>query len=112
MLSDGVSRNLEWSGAVRHGGGPLVVIAGAGAGKTTLIAQRFLWLVELGAQPSRIAVVTPSRGRAEAIRERLETELTRGYEELVLGTPVELAAAVLDRTGSGSSAGESLLALL
>ena len=112
MLSDGVSRKPEWSGAVRHGGGPLVVLGAAGTGKTTLVAERFLWLVEEEVEPSRIAVVTPSRERAEALRECLETKLTRGYEELCVGTPVDLAAAVMERTGTGSSAAESLLALL
>ena len=84
----------------------------AGTGKTTLIGDRFLWLVQQGTEPSRIAVVAPSRGRAEALRERLESELTRGYEELLLGTPVDLAAAVMDRTGTGPSGSESLMALL
>jgi DNA helicase-2/ATP-dependent DNA helicase PcrA len=84
----------------------------AGAGKTTLIAERFMWLVEEGVEPARIAVVAPSRGRAEALRERLETALMRGYEELAVGTPVELAAVVMDRTGTGTSAGETLLTLL
>ena len=65
-----------------------------------------------GDRAARIAVVAPSRGRAEALRDRLETELSRGYEELALGTPVDLAAAVIDRTGTGSGVAESLMALL
>jgi DNA helicase-2/ATP-dependent DNA helicase PcrA len=111
MLSDGVSA-LDRSEAVRHQDGPLVLTGAAGTGKTTLIGDRFLWLVQQGTEPSRIAVVAPSRGRAEALRERLESELTRGYEELLLGTPVDLAAAVMDRTGAGPSGSESLMALL
>ncbi|MGN6170436.1 MAG: ATP-dependent helicase [Solirubrobacteraceae bacterium] len=103
---------LERSEAVRHRGGPLVMTAAAGTGKTTLIAERFLWLVEQGTEPSRIAIVAPSRSRAEALRERLETELTRGYEELLLGTAVDLAAAVVDRTGTGPGGSESVMALL
>ncbi|MBV9167984.1 MAG: UvrD-helicase domain-containing protein, partial [Solirubrobacterales bacterium] len=89
-----MSAERERSQVIRHRGGPLVLIAGAGAGKTTLIAQRFMGLAEEGMVPSRIAVLTPSRGRAEALRERLETALTRGYEELAVGTPVELSAVV------------------
>jgi DNA helicase-2/ATP-dependent DNA helicase PcrA len=102
MLSDAVSVDINWSGAVRHRGGPLVVIGGAGTGKTTLIVERFLWLVQAGTEPSRIALVAPSRGRAEALRERLEIALTRGYEELSIGTPVDLAAAVAERAGVGA----------
>jgi DNA helicase-2/ATP-dependent DNA helicase PcrA len=97
---------------VRHRGGPLVLAGAAGTGKTTLIGDRFLWLVGQGTEPSRIAIVAPARGRADALRERLETELTRGYEELVLGTPVDLAAAVMDRTGTGPGGSASLIALL
>ncbi|HZO76970.1 MAG TPA: UvrD-helicase domain-containing protein, partial [Solirubrobacteraceae bacterium] len=103
---------LERSEAVRHQDGPLVLTGAAGTGKTRLIGDRFLWLVQQGTEPSRIAVVAPSRGRAQALRERLESELTRGYEELLSGTPVELAAAVIDRTGTGTGGSESLMALL
>ncbi len=101
MLSDDVSEATKWSDAVRHRGGPLVVLGGAGVGKTTLIVERFVWLVDEGVEPSRIAVLTPSRGRAEALRERLESTLRRGYEELQVGTGVHLAAAILDRAGVG-----------
>src|SRR5690348_14588006 len=111
MLSDGVSA-LERNEVIGHRGGPLVVTGAAGSGKTTLIAERFLWLVEQGIEPSRIGVVTPSRGRADALRERLEGALTRGYEELLVGTPVDLAAAVMDRTGTGPSGSKALMALL
>ncbi len=101
MLSDDVIPQITSSDAVRHRGGTLVVLGGAGAGKTTLIVERFLWLVEQGEEPSRIAVLAPSRGRAEALRVRLETSLRRGYEELQVGTGVDLAAAILDRSGVG-----------
>ncbi len=92
---------MSWSDAVRHRGGPLVVMGGAGAGKTTLLVERFLSLLEDGTEPSRLAVLTPSRGRAEALRARLEATLTRGYEELSVGAPVDLAAAILERSGAG-----------
>jgi DNA helicase-2/ATP-dependent DNA helicase PcrA len=112
MLSDGVSPQSEWTEAVRHRGGALVVMGAAGAGKTTLVTTRFLWLVERGVEPSRIAVLAPSGARAEALRERLEAALTRGYERLFVGSPVELAAAVLDQAGSGMSSSDILLSLL
>jgi DNA helicase-2/ATP-dependent DNA helicase PcrA len=107
-----VSGNPECSEAVRHRGGTLVVTGAAGSGKTTLIYERFLWLVEEGLEPSRIAVLCASRGRAQALRERLEATLSRGYEQLVVGDPVEIAAAVLASGGSGERADEILLSLL
>ncbi len=112
MLSDGVSGNSEWSEAVRHDGPTLIVTGAAGTGKTTLVAERFLWLVQRGHSPSRIAVLAPSSARADALRERLEAALVSGYERLFVGPPVELAAAVLDQGGSGASAEDILLSLL
>jgi DNA helicase-2/ATP-dependent DNA helicase PcrA len=82
--------------AVTHRGGPLIELGGPGAGKTRVIEARFQWLVEHeGSQAGRIAVVCPSIGAADVIRARLEDALTRGYEELVIVTPVELAARLL-----------------
>ena len=112
MLSDAVSVDPQWTDLVTDDHETLVVIGAAGTGKTTLIQDRFLALVERGTEPARIAVLAASRGRADALRERLEAELTRGYEELFLGTPVDLAATVTERTGTATSAAETLLALL
>ncbi len=100
MLSD-VSFQLaglpsEQLEAITHQGGPLVVRGAAGSGKTRVIEGRFLWLVDQGCGPARIAVLAPSRARADAIRRVLEQALERGYEQLFVLTPVELAALVLD----------------
>jgi DNA helicase-2/ATP-dependent DNA helicase PcrA len=71
------------------------VLGAAGSGKTTLIGERFGWLVEQGAAPEKIAVVVPSSGRADALRARIEGALTRGYEELIVGTPLDVAVRIL-----------------
>ncbi|MDE3131883.1 MAG: UvrD-helicase domain-containing protein, partial [Acidobacteriota bacterium] len=85
---------------VHHSGGPLLVLGGAGSGKSRLLLQRFLWLVEQGTPPERIAMVLPSAARAEAARAALETQLRDGYSELVIATPPQLAAAVLRHSAS------------
>ena len=61
--------------AVTHRDGRLVVLGGAGTGKTRVIEERFGWLVSEGREPGRIALVCPSAGAADAMRMRLEAAL-------------------------------------
>ncbi len=51
--------------AVTHPGGPLLIIAGAGTGKTKTLAARVAWLIEQGTSPDRILLLTFTR-RASA----------------------------------------------
>ena len=113
MLSD-VGSTLEemlpaQREAVTHGSGTLLVLGGAGTGKTKLLQERFLWLVHKGSRPERIALLTPSAGRADALRSRLEGRLAQGYEQLFVITPVELAALVLSAERPGVDALDSVL---
>ncbi len=85
--------------AVTHRGGRLLVLGPAGTGKTRVLKERFRWLVEEGCSPERIALLTPTAARADAMREELEQTLERGYEQLFVLTPVELAATVLNDAG-------------
>ena len=97
--------------AVTHREGRLVVLGGAGTGKTRMIEERFGWLVSEGQEPGRIALVCPSGGAADAMRMRLERALDQGYEELVVAAPLELAARLLgDREWLG--AGDRLAMLM
>jgi DNA helicase-2/ATP-dependent DNA helicase PcrA len=96
--------------AVTHAAGPLLVKGAAGTGKTTVIQERFLWLVGQGMRPERIAVVAPSSGRADAVRSRLEGRLLEGYEQLFVMTPVELAALVVGPGGAELDVLDSVLA--
>ncbi|MFL5822840.1 MAG: PD-(D/E)XK nuclease family protein [Solirubrobacteraceae bacterium] len=87
--------------AVTFKGGSLLVLGGAGTGKTRVIYERFRWLVDQGYRPERIALMAPSQGRADALREGLERRLSEGYDELVAGTPAELAGLVLESATGG-----------
>jgi len=67
--------NPQQRRAVEHGGlplaeaGPLLIVAGAGSGKTSTLAHRVAWLIEQGADPRRIMLLTFSRrAAAEMIR--------------------------------------------
>ena len=50
--------------AVEHEGGPLLVLAGAGTGKTGTLAARVAWLLRGGADPGRVCLLTFSRRAA------------------------------------------------
>jgi superfamily I DNA/RNA helicase/RecB family exonuclease len=71
--------------AVEHPGGPLLVLGGAGTGKTTVLAERFLWLAQ-DAPPESILVLCFSAPAVDAMRERLEDRLPGAYEELAVAT--------------------------
>ncbi len=79
-LLDGL--NASQRAVVAHPGGPLLVVAGAGTGKTRALTERFAWLVERGVPADCILALTFSDPAAAAMRERLEALLDRPYEEL------------------------------
>jgi DNA helicase-2/ATP-dependent DNA helicase PcrA len=75
--------------AVTHPGGPLLVVAGAGTGKTHTLVERFAWLTSAAqppVAPESILVLTFSTAAADELRERLEDRLSGGYEELTVTT--------------------------
>src|SRR5688572_14131821 len=81
---DGLSRAQE--AAVTHEDGPLVVVAGAGTGKTRTVVHRFAWLVDQGLPAEQILALTFSAPAAGDLRERLEVVLESPYEELHVET--------------------------
>jgi DNA helicase-2/ATP-dependent DNA helicase PcrA len=81
---DGLNRAQE--AAVTHADGPLVVVAGAGTGKTHTVVQRFAWLVDQGLPAEQILALTFSAPAAADLRERLEELLESPYEELHVET--------------------------
>jgi DNA helicase II / ATP-dependent DNA helicase PcrA len=64
---DGLNRAQE--AAVTHEDGPLVVVAGAGTGKTQTVARRFAWLVDQGVPAEQILALTFSTPAAADLRE-------------------------------------------
>ncbi|HEX2232074.1 MAG TPA: ATP-dependent DNA helicase [Thermoleophilaceae bacterium] len=81
---DGLNRSQR--AAVTHPGGPVIVVAGAGTGKTRTLTCRFAWLVEQGASPDEILALTFSSQAAAEMRERLEALIQAPYEELHVAT--------------------------
>src|SRR3954449_4081015 len=78
--------NRAQRAAVTHPGGPLLIVAGAGTGKTSTICRRFGWLVGQGPPPGQLRALPFSSSAAAEMRERLETLITSPYEELHVQT--------------------------
>ncbi len=62
---------------VEHPGGPLLVLAGPGTGKTTTLVESVTARLEAGADPERLLVLTDRRAAATALRDRLAARLGR-----------------------------------
>ena len=62
--------NPQQRAAVHHGDTPLLLIAGAGSGKTTTLAARVARLVRDGADPQRLLLLTFSRRAAQQMTHR------------------------------------------
>ena len=66
------SLNPQQLAAVMHGDEPLLIIAGAGTGKTTTLANRVAWQIVSGTDPSRLLLLTFTRRAAAEMLRRVE----------------------------------------
>src|SRR4051794_9286277 len=62
--------NPEQRAAATHSGGPLLILAGAGTGKTTTLCARVAWLVSSGVPSERILLLTFTRRAAREMLQR------------------------------------------
>jgi len=87
MAVDLKKLNKEQREAVIHDQGPLLIVAGAGTGKTTVITQRLAYLIEDNkAKPEEILAVTFTDKASEEMEERVDQLLPYGYVDLWVST--------------------------
>ena len=79
--------NKEQLEAIKYGKGPLLIIAGAGTGKTTVITERIKWLIsqEL-AKPAEILALTFTNKVAREMEERVDIAMPYGYTDMWIST--------------------------
>jgi DNA helicase II / ATP-dependent DNA helicase PcrA len=99
--------NTQQRRAVEHGGSapaeaaPLLIIAGAGSGKTSTLAHRVAYLIEKGADPRRIMLLTFSR--------RAAAEMTRRVGRIMAGIARDRGGAIADAMTSDAMTWEAIM---
>ena len=79
--------NTEQKKAVEHGDGPLLIIAGAGTGKTTVVTERIKHLITSGrATPQEILGLTFTEKAAREMEERVDVALPYGTTQMWIST--------------------------
>ncbi|MFI5180883.1 MAG: ATP-dependent helicase [Thermoanaerobaculia bacterium] len=78
--------NPEQTAAVTHGEGPLLVLAGAGSGKTRVLTRRLAWLVAHGVAPEAVVAVTFTNKAAGEMKERVASLLSTERPRSFVGT--------------------------
>jgi DNA helicase-2/ATP-dependent DNA helicase PcrA len=92
--------NEEQREVVLAGGGPILVIAGAGSGKTRTLVYRVSRLIESGTDPSRILLLTFTNKAAREMLRRVEGLLTVDTHRLLGGTFHSVGNRILRRFGT------------
>lgn len=84
--------------AVTAGAGPLLIIAGAGTGKTTVLTRRISWLLEQKlAKPEEILALTFTEKAATEMEERVDQLLPLGYVDIKISTFHSFAKDILQQ---------------
>ena len=89
--------NPEQRKAILHTDGPMLVLAGAGTGKTSVLTRRVARLIETGVKPEEILALTYTRKAACEMRERM---VGAGASKIRIGTFHSLALEIVRRSAT------------
>ena len=96
--------------AVGHVHGPLLLLAGAGSGKTTVITRRIAWLIEEeGVHPGAILAMTFTNKAAEEMRERVQRLVSVPAEQMWVSTFHSFCTRILRREGERTPVGRDFV---
>jgi DNA helicase-2/ATP-dependent DNA helicase PcrA len=94
--------NPQQAAAATHGDGPLLIIAGAGTGKTRTLIYRVAHLIERGVKPERILLLTFTRRASQEMLSRAERLVGSNTKRVAGGTFHATAHKLLRRYGQAA----------
>jgi DNA helicase-2/ATP-dependent DNA helicase PcrA len=99
-IQPGPILNTEQKKAVRFGNGPLLIIAGAGTGKTTVITERIKHLIAVGkAKPEEILSLTFTEKASREMEDRVDRALPYGVNQMWISTFHSFCDKILKNEG-------------
>ncbi len=93
--------------AVTHSGGPLLVVAGAGSGKTRVLTRRIAWLIEQGVSPFEILAITFTNKAAGEMKHRVEQLIGPVAQKMWVSTFHSACVRILRRDGAAIGFGSN-----
>jgi ATP-dependent DNA helicase Rep len=100
MSANDSGLNLAQLDAVNHLGGPSLVLAGAGSGKTRVITHKIGRLIQAGLEAERIAAITFTNKAASEMRERAKQLVGRDARKVLICTFHSLGVRLLREDGA------------
>ena len=97
-LTSGIKLNKEQLDAIKYKKGPLLIVAGAGTGKTTVITERIKYLIlSKKTKPEEVLALTFTEKAAREMEERVDVAMPYGYTQMWISTFHSFCDRVLRR---------------